>query len=348
MGQLDTATDIDFEAMSIEERKAFFDALDKGSDTVEVPDKALKPLADTDPVPVVNPPKGNTEEPTPPPAPETTTPAAEPPADTKDAPKKPANYQEAMAAWNTEKQKREARDRLLKKLEDPTFATTYMQERGIPVVVGQNASVEARKIELAEHAAAQAEEITNREYRRDQELIASAADSTLREYDTGTSDGLIQADAKWRAVVAELGNDQEKLQKYVEDPEFRKTVKAIGPEDPKKFVQMAQAVQAWIADPSKPLQKYLDFYDVPRRTQTAPAQSKQAPALSVEARAANAEAERLAQRAQEPVTLPNSSNPGHADADVTIQEILARADRVGIDNLSQAERDRVHQYYGLD
>ena len=319
--------ELDIESLSPEDRKKFLDAVTSGADSVE-----LDAVVHTAPV---------AEAPISTPAP-----VVAPGAEATPLKEKPKTYLEAMSKLNTETQKREARDRLLKKIgTDPTFAMQFLHERGIPVILGQDPIVEACKVERVENVENLHTEASIREHSDSVNLAISHADTVLSDYDTGLGESLSQADQKWQAVHAELGGDETLLQQYLSDPEFRKTVKAQGPADATKYLATSNAVRKWMADHNTPLQKYLDFHDIPRKTPGTPAKAVQASPAIAPLNVANAEAQRLAAKQEEPQTLPNATGGTSADTYVAVQDLLNKADRIGVDNLTPAEKDRIHQFY---
>lgn len=332
---------LDIEAMTPEQRKVLMDAIDSGADSVDIPgwEPTTAPAAVASPTPVVPP----AVAPAVPQAPSPdATPAPAVVVGAGEKPKRPATYLEALDRLNTAEQKLQARDRLLNRInKEPGFAETYCRDRGIPIAAGQNPIVQAVQLEHAMNASVAAEEIRQSQYREATEIAATHADTVLSEY--VVAEPLVTADKKWAAVVAELGNDDAKIQQYVNDPDFRKTVAAEGPKDMSEYVKVLSAVRTWMGDKDrKPLHKYLDFEGVTRRATPATA----APVVrSPESAAAQAEAVRLAAKAGEPQILPASTTPSLEASTQLISDILAKADRVGVDNLSKEERDRVHQFY---
>lgn len=309
------------ESLSPEDQKKFLDAVKDGQDSVEL---------------TVAVPEAKIEEPA--------TPALEPAAaelvvePVKKA--KPTNFAEAMDAWNTANQKLQARERLLEKIgSNPQFALEYLHERGIPLYQGQDAVAEARKLEAAENVNAAQVEQTNRVYADSVSIAITHADTVLSEYGATLGESLAQADAKWIAVFAELGNDEEKARQYINDPEFRKTVKAEGPKSPAQYLAAVNAVKAWMKDHNTPLHKYLAFHDVAKDTPAGK------PAPSIADHTQQATAVRLAAKADEPQTLPTSTGSDGAPTFVAVQDLLDKAERIGTDNLSKEERARIHQFY---
>jgi hypothetical protein len=328
--------EIDFESLSPAERTKLMDAINSGAASVELSD-----------IPVVTP-TVKTPEDTAAVAPEATDPAT-PPARkelTAERPPKPTNFSEAMQAFNTAQQKLEARTKLINRLgTDTTFLAEYMHERGKNIVTSADPIGEARQMARDEQVIAEQQETINAQYRTATQIAVAQADTVLSGYDPGFSESLAEADAKWQAVHAALGGDQAKLDKYLQDPEFRKTVGVQGPSDIAGYTRVVTAVRQWMANPNTPLQKFLDFHDVARKNgapQAAAPKAQPAPAVRSDA---NAEAERLAAKFEEPRGLPSSSSGMDQNPQAAIQDILDKAERIGHDNLSAEERQRVASFY---
>lgn len=324
--------DFDLENLTPEQQQKFLEAIKSGATEVELDGVTPPPTPPAEPPPPA-------VEPATPVTPET--PVEPVPTETPKAKARPQNYQEAMDQLNTARQKLEAREKLLRKIgEDPEFAVTYLQERGHKVTYGQDAVALARQIESVENANSVATDKLQRDAQEATRVALSLVDTELVSYDTGLTESLSEADAKWAAVWEELGRDETKIKQYLEDAEFRKTVKAQGPSDPKRFMQVATAVRAWMSDPNrKPLAKHLDFHDVPRKA-TAPS-----PATKPTVNPAFEEAKRLEQIAGEPRTLPSATVQRGVNEVQGIEELLEKADAYGTDNLTPDERARIKEFY---
>lgn len=336
----DTVVDLeglDLEDLSEEQRNAVLLALKEGKETVDIPGVAQ---SDTPPVPpkTDEPPK---VEPSVPEEPKEGTPA---PADVKPKPSRPANYHEALDLVNTLRQKLESRERLIARFGSSSeFAKTYLQERGISIQIGQDPVAMAKAVEQTEYLAASQAESQQQRIQQARNAAFEHADEILSGYDTGLQGSFSVEHGKWEAVWAALGQDPVKAEKYVKDPEFRKTISVEGPSNIEAFMKVLSATSQWFNDTDrKPLNKYLGFHDIAQKAQ---AQTPVAPAPKQDDSAFR-EAQRLAAKQDEPRTMPNSSaQPQGGSFAGDIEALLVRAEDIGTDNLTPEERMAIRKYY---